>query len=176
MPNKINPSRKTEDEFSEVQKQEHDREMVIYPPRRGHKVESGKPQERRMDPISTLSTNARKQAILNYQQQISSGKSHKPFRLTLFSLIGLLALITVLSIQQSEATVLMRVCDTREIKTVTNRVCMLYKRTKNSDLKQDKGGNLRLSRDTKGEYSPAKLATYCCKVGCPPHIFAHNCD
>lgn len=82
-----------------------------------------------------------------------------------------------------EANVLMRVCDTREIKTVTSRVCMLYKRTKNSDVRLDKEGNLRITRspesdtDTngKGDYSPAKLATECCKIGCPPHYFAYNC-
>lgn len=83
----------------------------------------------------------------------------------------------------AEANVLMRVCDTREIKTVTSRVCMLYKRTKNSDVKLDKEGNLRITRSPesdndasgKGDYSPAKLATECCKIGCPPHYFAYNC-
>ena len=76
---------------------------------------------------------------------------------------------------QVQATILMRVCDTREIKTVTNRVCMLYKRTKNSDVKVDSQGNLRIARGAKGEHSPEKLAQDCCKIGCPPHIFADNC-
>lgn len=74
-----------------------------------------------------------------------------------------------------QATVLMKVCDTREIKSITNRVCMLYKRTKNSDLKLDKQGNMRITRGAKDDYSPAKLATDCCKKGCPPHLFAYNC-
>lgn len=85
---------------------------------------------------------------------------------------------------QTNASILMRVCDTREIKTVTARVCMLYKRTANSKLKMDRQGNLRVVRDAgdaettldpKVEHSPAKLAAECCKVGCPPHIFAFNC-
>lgn len=75
----------------------------------------------------------------------------------------------------AHATVLMRVCDTREIKTVTSRVCMLYKRTRNSGVKMDKQGNIRITRGAKGDYSPAKLATDCCKIGCPAHIFAYNC-
>lgn len=81
----------------------------------------------------------------------------------------------------AEASVLMRVCDTREIKTVTSRVCMLYKRTKNSDVRMDMYGNLRITRSAESEneaiddYSPEKLATQCCKIGCPPHYFAYNC-
>lgn len=79
------------------------------------------------------------------------------------------------SFVEVEANVLMRVCDTREIKTVTSRVCMLYKRTQNSDVKMDKQGNISMAKGGKGEYSPAKLASDCCKIGCPPHIFAYNC-
>lgn len=89
-------------------------------------------------------------------------------------LVAQLVLIQV-KIPLIGANVLMRVCDTREIKTVTSRVCMLYKRTKNSDIKMDKQGNIRIARSSKGDYSPAKLASECCKVGCPPHIFAYNC-
>lgn len=100
--------------------------------------------------------------------------------MTFYSRLMLLVSLTLLIIyirsnQVVEANVLMRVCDTREIKTVTSRVCMLYKRTKNSDVKVDRQGNLRMARGTKGDYSPAKLASDCCKIGCPPHIFAYNC-
>lgn len=76
---------------------------------------------------------------------------------------------------RTDAAVLMRVCDTKDIKTVTNRVCMLYKRTKNSETKMDKFGNIRIARGIKGDYSSAKLASDCCRIGCPPHIFAYNC-
>lgn len=76
---------------------------------------------------------------------------------------------------QIEATVLMRVCDTKDIKAVTNKVCMLYKRTKNAEIRMDRQGNIRITRGTKGDISPAKLASVCCKIGCPPHIFADNC-
>jgi hypothetical protein len=77
---------------------------------------------------------------------------------------------------EAKPTVLLRVCDAKQVKTVTNRVCMLYKRTKNSNVKRDKQGNLRISkRQTKAEYSPTKLASDCCKIGCPPHIFASIC-
>lgn len=74
-----------------------------------------------------------------------------------------------------DGSVLMKVCDPREIKTVTNRVCMLYKRTKNSDIKLDRQGNIRVTRNSEEEMSADKLATECCKKGCPPHIFAVNC-
>lgn len=92
----------------------------------------------------------------------------------------LIALLLYLLISEptrmrTKATVLMRVCDTKDIKTITNRVCMLYKRTKNSETKIDKFGNIRIARGIKGEYSPAKLASDCCRIGCPPHIFAYNC-
>lgn len=96
----------------------------------------------------------------------------------------LLIIIVLMQVLQCPQTVragpmLMRVCDTREVKTVTSRVCMLYKRTKNSDVKLDKQGNLRITRSSssssKNDYSPAKLASDCCKIGCPPHIFASIC-
>lgn len=75
-----------------------------------------------------------------------------------------------------DGSVLMKVCDPREIKTVTNRVCMLYKRTKNSDIRLDRQGNIRVTRSSdEEEMSADKLATECCKKGCPPHIFAVNC-
>lgn len=76
---------------------------------------------------------------------------------------------------QVEGGVLMRVCDTREVKTVTSRVCMLYKRNKNSDVKLDRQGNLRITRQSKADYSPAELASVCCKSGCPAHYFAQIC-
>lgn len=79
-------------------------------------------------------------------------------------------------VKPTNGTILMRVCDTREIKTVTDKICMLYKRTKNSDVRLDRQGNMRITRDIKGDYSPAKLASDCCKIGCPPHIFAYNCE
>lgn len=104
----------------------------------------------------------------------SINKQQVTLVMRLILLIGFTCLIAA-TMDQVEAGVLMRVCDTREIKTVTNRVCMLYKRTKNSDLKRDKDGNIRVARGAKGEYSPAKLASDCCKIGCPPHIFALNC-
>lgn len=103
----------------------------------------------------------------------------KSFKLNFMQCLLIIALISTFFnsfiIQQSKASVLMRACDTREIKTVTSRVCMLYKRTKNSDVKMDKQGHLRIARGVKGDYSPAKLASDCCKIGCPPHIFAYNC-
>lgn len=95
--------------------------------------------------------------------------------LSLGLLMQLLILLMIPSGRVDGTPVLMRVCDTREVKTVTSRVCMLYKRTKNSDVKLDKQGNLRITRHSKGEYSPAKLASDCCKIGCPPHIFANIC-
>lgn len=99
---------------------------------------------------------------------------------TLYKAIVLVLLVQLIAHSlsyhyQAQATVLMRVCDTREIKTVTSRVCMLYKRTRNSGVKIDKQGNIRITRGAKGDYSPAKLASECCKIGCPPHIFAYNC-
>lgn len=107
------------------------------------------------------------------------GASCSPvMRLVIFSVLACL-IACALKTDQVQANVLIRVCDSREIKTVTSRVCMLYKRTNNSNLKLDRYGNLRISRSTgshsKGEYSPAKLASDCCKIGCPPHIFALNC-
>lgn len=117
--------------------------------------------------------------------QSNHAKESSPFKqegrsLTFMKFVLISALVTHLlliqvKINSVEANVLMRVCDTREIKTVTSRVCMLYKRTKNSDIKMDKQGNIRIARSNKGDYSPAKLASECCKVGCPPHIFAYNC-
>lgn len=98
--------------------------------------------------------------------------------LALKVLVLQLILVQLLAIGQVSAkpAILMRVCDAREVKTITSRVCMLYKRTLNSDVKRDKQGNLRLSkRQAKGDYSPAKLASECCKVGCAPHIFANIC-
>lgn len=97
-----------------------------------------------------------------------------PYRGTLIA-VTICLLIYHLNRTQVDGAVLMRVCDTKEIKTVTNRVCMLYKRTKNSDIRMDKFGNIRITRGVKGEYSPSKLASDCCKIGCPPHIFAYNC-
>lgn len=86
-------------------------------------------------------------------------------------------IVSLVHKSEAKATVLMRVCDPREIKTVTDRVCMLYKRTKNSDIKLDKLGNIRFPRgaDKMEDFSPAKLAAECCKDGCPAHIFAANC-
>lgn len=115
----------------------------------------------------------------NYRKQPSSSNQKRSLATFMkFVLISVLV-AQIVSIQLKvpliEANVLMRVCDTREIKTVTSRVCMLYKRTKNSDIKMDKQGNIRIARSSKGDYSPAKLASECCKVGCPPHIFAYNC-
>lgn len=125
----------------------------------------------------------------NHQQQQQQPIPREHRAVMRFALpIGLTCLIVIVAalsssssflgggIQQVEAGVLMRVCDTREIKTVTNRVCMLYKRTKNPEAKPDKDGNIRVARGTgKNEYSPDKLASDCCKIGCPPHIFALNC-
>lgn len=125
----------------------------------------------------------------NHAKELSSSSSPSTSTSTLkqeglsltfmkFVLISVLVthlLLIQIKINSVEANVLMRVCDTREIKTVTSRVCMLYKRTKNSDIKMDKQGNIRIARSNKGDYSPAKLASECCKVGCPPHIFAYNC-
>lgn len=96
-----------------------------------------------------------------------------PLRLVL--LISLLHLLLFKCNHCQAQNVLMRVCDAREIKAVTSRVCMLYKRTRNSILKVDKHGNLRLTRGTKNEWTPARLASECCKNGCHPHIFAYNC-
>jgi len=101
-----------------------------------------------------------------------SKTSHIVKLLLVAALINMVILIS--PVKEVEGSVLMRVCDAREIKTVTSRVCMLYKRTY-SGVKMDKQGNLRSTRGTKGEYSPAKLASDCCKIGCPPHIFAYNC-
>lgn len=98
--------------------------------------------------------------------------------LRLMLLVGMTCLIVHSNsdLNNVQATVLMKVCDTREIKSITNRVCMLYKRTKNSDVKLDRQGNMRITRGaSKDDYSPAKLATDCCKKGCPPHLFAYNC-
>lgn len=97
--------------------------------------------------------------------------------LLLISILSCLALLSLPRQSEAKATVLMRVCDPREIKTVTDRVCMLYKRNKNSDLKVDKLGNVRVSRssDKKSEFSPARLAAECCKVGCEARLFAANC-
>lgn len=111
----------------------------------------------------------------------STNKSTKSYVTGVFRLM-LVVWMTYLLVNISsdldnvQATVLMKVCDTREIKSITNRVCMLYKRTKNSDVKLDKQGNMRITRGAnKDDYSPAKLATDCCKKGCPPHLFAYNC-
>lgn len=108
----------------------------------------------------------------------SSSSKMKEFLAKAFILLACFSMMMAISSvpQAVDANVLMRVCDTREIKTVTNRVCMLFKRTKNSDVRLDRQGNLRITRDTKGEYSPAKLASDCCKIGCPAYIFAYNCD
>lgn len=122
-------------------------------------------------------------ALSNHHKSSTSGKTKRTNNTVTYNVFSKLAFLTLLILitfmvsvgRIAEGTVLMRVCDTREIKTVTSRVCMLYKRTKNSDVKLDRQGNLRMARDTKGEYSPEKLANDCCKVGCPPHIFAYNC-
>lgn len=117
-------------------------------------------------------------------KNVIKGGGHKPSMIMTTYWLSLFLYLTVLltiylSISPTNKAiatpVLMRVCDTREVKTVTSRVCMLYKRTKNSEVKLDKQGNLRLTRQTKSEYSPAKLASDCCKIGCPPHIFANIC-
>lgn len=96
-------------------------------------------------------------------------------KLILLSIVVTYLVLVQASVPPVEANVLMRVCDTREIKTVTSRVCMLYKRTQNSDVKMDKQGNIKFTSDSKQDYSPAKLANECCKIGCPAHIFAYNC-
>lgn len=95
--------------------------------------------------------------------------------LTLALLAQLLVPLMLPGHQVAGSSIKIRVCDTREVKTVTNRVCMLYKRTKNSDVKLDRQGNLRITRQSKSDYSPAKLASECCTQGCPPHIFANIC-
>jgi hypothetical protein len=97
-------------------------------------------------------------------------------QLVLMALVGQIILAQLFVQVSAKPTVLLRVCDAKQVKTVTTRVCMLYKRTKNSNVKRDKQGNLRMTkRQVKGEYSPAKLASDCCKIGCPPHIFASIC-
>lgn len=93
----------------------------------------------------------------------------------LLMIILLAGLLLPERLQQVQATVLMRVCDASEIKSVTSRVCMLYKRNKNSDLKIDRQGNMIIAGRTKGTFSAAQLANECCNNGCPPHVFASNC-
>lgn len=86
-------------------------------------------------------------------------------------------LVQFTGIEQVQAgPALIKVCDTREIKSVTSRVCSIYKRSKNSRIRMDRQGNLRIARGTKGgAYSSSSLAVQCCKTGCPAHIFAYNC-
>lgn len=79
-------------------------------------------------------------------------------------LILIILIITAGHIAHSDD--LIKVCDSKDIKTVTTKVCILYKRTKYSVLRVDKQGNLRIARDTKGESPAEKLAHKCCKVGC----------
>lgn len=124
--------------------------------------------------FTTKSTELKRNLALSAYSS-ESFKSH--VKQHLFALVVALSLLLMFtsSTQPASANVLMKVCDTREIKTITSRVCMLYKRTKHSDVRMDKQGNIRITRGAKGDYSPAKLANECCKIGCPPHIFALNC-
>ncbi|KAG9510546.1 Dol-P-Man:Man(5)GlcNAc(2)-PP-Dol alpha-1,3-mannosyltransferase [Fragariocoptes setiger] len=142
------------------------------------------------NPISTIRTTSatpRPHLGSNELRSIMMDKQLKPIVVVAFAIVAILCGIQDWrplgdsSTQRAtqifaSANVLIKVCDSKELKTVISRACMLYKRTKNSDMKMMRSGDIRVTRSTNNDYMAAsKLATECCSVGCSPQIFAYNC-